>query len=128
MEKLWSKFTAEQIVSILLIVPLPFILVWTAIASHFLVGRLEAIFLGSQLLQQDRRFIKNLGLFGSVVICGSVFLLCLIPEFSVRRGLAVQKEIENMPQHLKFLLYPPFTALYVWLAALLLAGLVFGWR
>lgn len=94
--------------SILLIVPLPFILVWTAIASRFLVGRLEAIFLESQLLQQDSRFIRNLGLFGAVVICGSVFLLCLMPEFSVRRGLAVQREIDNMPQHLKTLVVSAF--------------------
>jgi hypothetical protein len=121
-----SKLTVEQLVSVLTIVPLPFILVWVAITSHFLVGRLEAIFPNSRLLQHDRMLINNLGLFGKVVTCGCVFLMCLMPRFSVRRGLAEQREIEDMPKRLKFWLYPPFTVLNIWFAGLLVSGYVFG--
>lgn len=122
-----NKLSLEELGTVLVVLPLPFIVIWTAICSHILVERLQHIFLSSPLLQQDREFIKNLGLLGEVITCGCIFLICLMPILSVRRGLAVKDEIERMPKKLKLWLYPPFFALNLWFGALILSGIIYGW-
>lgn len=122
-----NKLSIEELGTALVVLPLPFIIIWTAICSHILVERLEQIFLSSPLLLQDRQFIKSLGLLGEIITCGCVFLICLMPTLSVRRGLAVRAEVERMPKKLKLWIYPPFFALSLWFGALLLSGIVHGW-
>jgi hypothetical protein len=56
-----SKLTVEQLVSVVVVVPLPFILIWTAIASHLLVSRLEQIFVHSLFMRHDRKLMEKLG-------------------------------------------------------------------
>lgn len=109
----------------LVIVPLPVFFIWSAICSYVMADRLKKIFSNSPILQQDQRFVRNLGLFGKIITCGCVFLICLTPKLSVRHGLALKSELESMPKELRFWLYPPFFALNLWFGALLLLGIVY---
>jgi hypothetical protein len=93
----FSKLTNQELVSVCVALPLPFIMIWTAITSHLLVDKLEQVFCRSLLLQQDRKFIKHLGLLGEMITCGSVFLICLMPRIYIWRGLVLESEVAKMP-------------------------------
>jgi hypothetical protein len=121
-----SKLTVEQLVSVVVVVPLPFILIWTAIASHLLVSRLEQIFVHSLFMRHDRKLMEKLGLFGKIVTCGSVVLVCWLPRLHIWRGVALESEIGSIPKRLKLWLYPPFIASHLWFSGLLVSGYVFG--
>jgi hypothetical protein len=123
----FSKLTNQELVSVCVALPLPFIMIWTAITSHLLVDKLEQVFCRSLLLQQDRKFIKHLGLLGEMITCGSVFLICLMPRIYIWRGLVLESEVAKMPKRLKRWLYPPFIASHIWFSALLVSGYVFGY-
>lgn len=120
-----NKLTNHELVSVFVVLPLPFIMIWTAITFHLLVGKLEQVFCQSSLLQQDRKFRNHLGLLGAMITCGSIFLVCLMPKIYVWRGLVLESEVAMVSKRLKLWLYPPFIASHIWFFALLLFGYVF---
>lgn len=120
-----NRSGVEQVVTLVIMLPLPFIVIWTAVMSHLLSGQLQQLFKFSPILLCNRNTHTRLGILGEIIICGHVCLVCLIPRLYIWRGVALRSEIEAMPKKLKLRLYPPFIASFLWCSALLISGLVF---
>jgi hypothetical protein len=120
-----NRSSIEQVVTLVIMLPLPFIVIWTAVMSHLLSGQLQQLFKCSPILLCNRNTYARLGILGEIIICGHVCLICLIPRLYIWRGVALRSEIEAMPKKLKLRLYPPFIASFLWCSALLISGLFF---
>lgn len=85
-----SKWTIEGLATVLVMVPLPVFFIWSAICSYVMADRLKKIFSNSPILQQDQRFVRNLGLFGKIITCGCVFFDLLDAEIICAPWLGIK--------------------------------------
>lgn len=120
-----TRSVIEKVVTLVVMLPLPMIVIWTAVTSHILSNRLQQILENSLIIPQNRDLHRRLGVAGEIIICGHVCLVCWMPRLYIWRGVALRSEIEALPNDLKMWLYPPFIASFAWCSALLISGLIF---
>lgn len=121
-----NSIDLKDVVTLIVMVPLPFICCWAVIASILSIERLEATFTHSRLVKENKAWMQQFGAAGKVMRCSAIIAICISPGIYVRTGCAVEEEITAVPKNLKVTLYPPFIACIVWSLALLGCG-IFIW-
>lgn len=109
-----NGFDAADIFIIIVMLPSPFLAIWSIVVCHKIVDQLEAILGGSRLVIENRASMKYLGLAGKVLRCGAIIAICFCPRIYVRDGSVVEKEVLAIPKALKRRLYAPFIACTLW--------------
>lgn len=122
-----NRIDLKDVVTLIVMVPLPFICCWAVIASILSIERLEATFTHSRLVKENKVWMQQFGVAGKVMRCSAIIAICISPGIYVRTGCVVEEEITAVPQDLKVKLYPPFIASIVWSVALLGCG-IFIWQ
>lgn len=113
-----------DIITIAVMVPMPFVSIWVVFASHKLASKLEAVFERSPLVLENKKWMRRLGLAGDVIFCSSIFSLCINCRFCIWKGWVLEKEVLAVSNKLKMALYPPFIACWVWMLALIACKLL----
>lgn len=121
MKVFMSKLDMADIVIMIIMLPSPFLAMWSMIVCHKTVDQLEAVLRGSRLVNENKAWMKHFGLAGKVLRCGTILAICLYPKIYVRDGSVVEKEVLAIPKALKRKVYAPFIACTLWSVAL------FGW-
>jgi hypothetical protein len=121
-----SRAVFTDVVTLIVIGPLPLIALWSAIVSHRMVGKLESVWVCSKLVNENKAVMKGLGIAGEIMRCGSICAILICPKSFVRDGSVLQEEIDAVPKEWKMTLYPPFIASVIWTVALFICG-AFVW-
>lgn len=113
MRELMIRSGVTDLITMIVTLPLPFIPLWTAIASHKLIDDLDTIFSRSSFVRKDIAWMRGLGIVGEVMYCSSIFALCINWRFCIRRGWIIESEVLAVSKRQKMILYPPFIACWV---------------
>jgi hypothetical protein len=106
-------------ITMIVTLPLPFIPLWTAIASHKVIDDLDTISSRSSFVRKNIAWMRGLGIVGEVMYCSSIFALCINWRFCIRRVWIIESEVLAVSKRQKTILYPPFVACWVWMLALI---------
>jgi hypothetical protein len=121
-----SRTAFTDIVTLMVVGPLPLIALWSAIVSHRMVAKLESVWVRSKFVNENKGVMKGLGIAGKIMLCGSVCAILICPKSFVRDGSVLQEEVDAVPKEWKMTVYPPFIASGIWTVALFICG-VFVW-
>jgi hypothetical protein len=124
MRELMIRSGVTDLITIIVTLALPFIPLWTAIASHKLIDELDTIFSRSSFVRKDIAWMRGFEVVGEVMYCSSIFALCINWRFSIRRGWIIESEVLAVSKRQKMILYPPFIACWVWMLALIACKLL----
>ncbi|WP_143070325.1 hypothetical protein [Pseudomonas sp. NFR16] len=109
-----NKLNMANLTLVVIMLPSPFLAIWSMVVCHRTVDQLEAILGSSRLVIENRASMKYLGLAGKVLRCGAIIAICFYPGIYVRDGSVVEKEVLAIPKALKRRLYAPFIACTLW--------------
>lgn len=113
-------------VTVIVIGPMPLIAIWSAIVSHRMVREIESIWVRSKFFNDNKYFMRGLGVAGEVMLCGSICAILIFPASFVQSGSVLQEEVDAVPRKWKVMVYPPFIASGIWTVALFICG-AFVW-
>lgn len=121
-----DKPDVADVVNMIIMLPSPFIAIWSMIVCYKTVDQLESVFESSRLVMENKAWMNKFGFAGKVWRCGAILAICMYPKPYVRDGSVVEEEVLAIPKALKRKLYPPFVICTVWSVALI-GWSAFGW-
>jgi hypothetical protein len=121
-----DKLDVADVVNMIIMLPSPFIAIWSMIVCYKTVDQLESVFESSRLVMENKAWMNKFGFAGKVWRCGAILAICMYPGPYVRDGSVVEEEVLAIPKALKRKLYPPFVICTVWSVALI-GWSAFGW-
>jgi hypothetical protein len=121
-----SRLNVADVINMIIMLPSPFIAIWSMIVCYKTVDQLESALGSSRLVIENKAWMKTYGLAGKVLRCGVILAICMYPKPYVRDGSVVEEEVLAIPKALKKKLYPPFVICTVWSIALIVWS-AFGW-
>lgn len=122
-----NRTAFTDVVTVIVIGPMPpLIAIWSANVCHRMVREIERIWVRSKFFNENKAFLKGLGVAGEVMLCGSICAILIWSKSFVRSGSVLQEEVDAVPKKWKVMVYPPFVASGIWIVALFMCG-AFVW-
>jgi hypothetical protein len=110
------------VVGVCIIFPLLGFVIWMLVVGYLYVDKVEAHLPSCRFVDINRSAYSGLGLSGKVIRVGSIILLLLFSDLSVKRGMAEGDELTNFPRALKWKIMLPWMLGLIWFVFLCVFG------